>query len=69
MPHPSPNIKHPALIASQNVGKARLLDVVHVDDVRVRIELQLLALNGSLAGVLGVEDGIELLELRGYVSK
>lgn len=41
-----------------------LLDVVHVDNVGVDIELELLALGGGLARVLGVEDGVELLELR-----
>lgn len=29
----------------------------------ISIELELLALSGGLAGVLGVEDGVEFLEL------
>lgn len=43
---------------------AGLLDVVHVDNVGVDIELELLALGRGLAGVLGVEDGVEFLELK-----
>jgi hypothetical protein len=47
------------------VSQPRLLDLVHVDNVGVDVELELLALGGGLAGVLGVEDGIEFLELIG----
>lgn len=39
------------------------LDVVHVNNVGIGVELELLALGGGLAGVLGVEDSIEFLEL------
>lgn len=49
---------------SNNVRKPGLLDIVHVDNVGVCVELELLALGGGLAGVLGVEDGVEFLELR-----
>lgn len=49
---------------SKNVRQPSLLDIVHVDDVGVCVELELLALGGGLAGVLGVEYGVEFLELR-----
>lgn len=50
------------------MSQPRLLDLVHVDNVGVDVELELLALGGGLAGVLGVEDGIEFLELVGCQS-
>lgn len=49
----------------KNVSQSLGLDVVHVDNVGVDVELELLALGGGLAGVLGVEDGVEFLELGG----